>query len=115
MRLESGNLRSLDTSKLRAEIAALHTPGNPPAVVFSMRSMDSLSSGSLGSLAQLSTDLEQVGGAMVLYNLPKDVSKVLKKTKLDRVLMSAKTRSQAKKRALGVKRKLAQLQRSRAA
>lgn len=99
-RLLSGNLRSLDTKQLRAEIVGLHTPGNPPAVMFSMRGMDSLASGCLGSFAQLSADLERVGGVLVLYNIPKDIAKVLKKTKLDRIIQTAKARPQARKRVL---------------
>lgn len=104
-RLVGGDLRSLDTQKLRAEIAGLYTPGNPPAVMFSMRGMDSLPSGCLGAFAELSADLERVGGVLVLYNLPKEIAKVLRKTKLDRVIQTAKTKPQAKKRALAAKKK----------
>ena len=106
-RLLSGNLRSLDTKQLRAEIVGLHTPGNPPVVMFSMRGMDSLASGCLGSFAQLSADLERVGGVLVLYNLPKEIAKVLKKTKLDRIIQTAKSRPQARKKALNTRKKIA--------
>lgn len=114
-RLVSGNLRTLDTQKLRAEIASLHTPGNPPAVMFSMRGMDSLPSSCLGAFAELSTDLERVGGVLVLYNMPKEIAKVLKKTKLDRVILTAKARPQAKKKALAMRKKPADSSRMHAA
>ena len=105
-RLESGTLRSLDTGKLRAEIASLYQPGKPPAIILSMRGMDSLASSCIGAIAQLSSDLEQVGGALVLYNMPKEVTKMLKKTKLDRLVQTAKSRPQARKRVLATKKKL---------
>ena len=65
-RLASGSLRSLDTQKLRAEIAGLHAPGNPPAIMMSMRGMDSLASGCLSAFAELSIDIERIGGSLVL-------------------------------------------------
>ncbi len=114
-RLMSWNLRALDLKKLRAEITGLHTPGNPPAVMMSMRGLDSLPSSCLGTFAELSTDLERIGGILVLYNLPKELTKVLKKTKLDRVIQTAKARPQAKKRVLAAKKKYAELTQVRAA
>ncbi len=114
-RLITGNLRSLDTKQLRAEIVGLHSPGNPPLVMFSMRGMDSLASGCLGAFAELSADLERVGGVLVLYNLPREIAKVLRKTKLDRVIQTAKARPQAKKRALAIGKKHAELSRMSAA
>ncbi|MBL4697699.1 MAG: STAS domain-containing protein [Phycisphaerales bacterium] len=115
VRLVSGELRSIDTTKLRAEIAGLHKPGNPPVVVFSMRRMDSLASGCLGAFAELSTDLERIGGALVLYNIPKEIAKILRKTKLDRIISTAKTCPQASKRALAMKKKYAEASRMNAA
>ncbi len=114
-RLIAGNLRSLDTKQLRAEIVGLHSPGNPPLVMFSMRGMDSLASSCLGAFAELSADLERVGGVLVLYNLPREIAKVLRKTKLDRVIQTAKARPQAKKRALAIGKKHAELSRMSAA
>tara|TARA_A100001391_G_scaffold147077_1_gene104557 strand:+ start:492 stop:956 length:465 start_codon:yes stop_codon:yes gene_type:complete len=107
-RLVDRTMRSLDTSKLRAEIVGLHKPGHPPMVMFSMRGMESLASGCLGAFAELSTDLERVGGILVLYNLPKEIAKVLRKTKLDRVIHTAKARPQAHKRVLAAKKKHAE-------
>ena len=115
VRLTGGDLRALDFKQLRAQIARLHTPGNPPAVLFSMRGTETLSSGCIGTFAQLSTDLERVGGVLVLYNLPKEIIKVLKKTKLDRLIHTAKSRPQARKRARSAQRKLAQSNSMRAA
>ncbi len=114
-RLIAGNLRSLDTKQLRAEIVGLHSPGKPPLVIFSMRGMDSLASSCLGAFAELSADLERVGGVLVLYNLPKEIARVLRKTKLDRVIQTAKARPQAKKRALAIGKKHAELSRMSAA
>ncbi len=114
-RLVSGELRTLDTTKLRAEIVGLHTPGNPPVIIMSMRGMDSLASGCLGAFAELSDDLGRIGGALVLYNLPKEIAKVLRKTKLDRVILTAKARPQAEKRALAARKKFAEASRLHAA
>ena len=114
-RLVSGSLRSLDTQKLRAEIVSLHLPGNPPAVMMSMRGMESLASSCLGAFAELSADLERIGGSLVLYNLPKEISKIMRKTKLDRIIQTAKARPQAKKQALAIKKKFAQSTQFRAA
>jgi len=114
-RLIDLNLRSLDTAKLRGEIVALHTPGHPPRIMLSMRGMDSLASSCLGTLAQLSTDLELAGGVLVLYNLPKEIAKILKKTKLDRLIHTARGRPQARKRVLAVQKKLAEQGRMHAA
>ena len=107
-RLVAGNMRSVDTDKLRAEIASLHSPGNPPMVMFSMREMDALASNCLGAFAQLGTDLEKIGGILVLYNIPKEIAKVLKKTKLDRVIQTAKARPQAQKRVMQAKKRFIQ-------
>ncbi|PCI10430.1 hypothetical protein COB72_03530 [bacterium] len=114
-RLMSWNLRALDLKKLRAEITGLHTPGKPPAVMMSMRGLNSLPSSCLGTFAELSADLERIGGILVLYNLPKEITKILKKTKLDRVIQTAKARPQAKKRVLAAKKKYAELTQVRAA
>ena len=114
-RLVSGTLRTLDTAKLRAEITGLHARGNPPAVMMSMRGMDSLASGCLGAFAELSADLERVGGVLVLYNLPKEIAKIMKKTKLDRIILTAKARPQAIKRILAAKKKYAESTRMNAA
>lgn len=114
-RLVSGELRTLDTTKLRAEIVGLHTPNNPPAIIMSMRGMDSLASGCLGAFAELSADLERVGGVLVLYNLPKEIAKVLRKTKLDRVILTAKARPQAEKRILAARKRFAEASRMNAA
>ncbi|MEX0876693.1 MAG: STAS domain-containing protein [Phycisphaerales bacterium] len=100
-------LRSIDTHKLRAEIAALHTPGNPPAIILSLRNLDSLASGSLGALAQLTADLEQIGGVLVLYAIPREIAKVIKKTKLDRIINTARDRSAARKKAAGLRERQA--------
>jgi len=107
-RLIGSNLRSLDTDKLRAELAGLHTPGHPPAIMLTMRGIDSLSSSVLGAIATLSADLEAVGGVLVLYNLPKEIAKVLRKTKLDRTIPTAKSRPHARKRALAIQKRHAE-------
>ncbi len=106
--LIGGDLRALDTNQLRAQIARLYSPGNPPAILFSMRGTETLNMGCIGAFAQLGSDLERVGGVLVLYNLPKEITKVLKKTKLDRIIHTAKTRPHARKRASAVQKKLAQ-------
>lgn len=105
-RLNDGALRTLDAGKLRTEIAALNHPGGrPPVLVLSLRNMDSLASGCLSSLAQVSTDLERIGGALVIYAVPREVARMLKRTKLDRLIHTAKERGAAKKRALALAKK----------
>ena len=104
--LACGTLRSLDTDKLRAELVSLHKPGNPPAIIFSMGGTETLASNCLGAFAQLSNDLQRAGGCLVLYNIPKDVIKVLKKTRLDKIISTAKNRSQAIKKAHAIQKKL---------
>lgn len=104
-RLIDENLRALDAQKLRAEIVALHTPGKPPLVMLSMRGMDTFASGCLGAIVQISADLENAGGALVLYNLPKELAKMMKKTKLDRSIQIAKTRTHARKQVLASQRR----------
>lgn len=104
-RINDAALRAIDTHKLRAELAALNRPGKPPVVVLSMRNMDSLASGCLGVLAQLSTDLEHAGGVLVLYAVPREVSRILRKTRLDRVIHTARDRKAATKKAFSLRRK----------
>ena len=113
--LNDRSLRSIDTGKLRAEIASLCRQGHPRVIVLSMRSTESLASSVLGSLAQLSADLERIGGALVLYKVPKEVAKMLKKTRLDRLIHIAKDRPSALKKAKGLTRKNGLLRRSNAA
>ena len=52
----------------------------------------------IGSLAQLSSDLERAGGVLVIYKVPDEVMRVLRKTHLDRLIHTAKDRSAAKKK-----------------
>lgn len=115
VRLIGGDLRALDTKQLRSEIARLNAPGKPPAILFSMRGTETLNSGCIGAFAQLSADLERVGGVLVLYNLPKEITRVLKKTKLDRLIHTAKSRPQARKRVISAQKKMVQFRSSRAA
>lgn len=104
-RLIDENLRAFDTKKLRAEIVALHAPGKPPLVMLSMQGMENFASGCLGALVQISADLENAGGALVLYNLPKELAKMMKKTRLDRSIQIAKTRSHARKQVLATQKR----------
>lgn len=103
--LNDRSLRSLDTGKLRAELVGLCRNRSSRVIILSMRNTETLASSVLGVLAQLSADLERVGGVLVLYKVPKEVGKVLKKTRLDRLIHTAKDRSGAKKKALGIARK----------
>ncbi len=98
-------LRSLDTGKLRAEIAGLCRQGRSRVILLSMRNTETLASSVLGSLSQLSADIERVGGVLVLYKVPREVTKVLKKTRLDRLIHVARDRESAKKKAHGLLRK----------
>ena len=104
-RLNDAALRSIDTHKLRTEIGALHRRGRRVLVVLSMRNMDTVASGPLGALAQLSAELESVGGVLVLYAVPKEVARVLKKTRLDRLIHTARDQGSARKKALALSRK----------
>ena len=103
--LNDRSLRSLDTGKLRAEIAGLCRTHNSRLIILSMRNTETLASSVLGALAQLSADLERVGGVLVLYKVPKEVTKVLKKTRLDRLIHTARDRAGAKKRAKSLAQK----------
>lgn len=113
--LNDRSLRSLDTGKLRAEIASLCRQGHPRVILLSMRSTETLASSVLGSLAQLSADLERVGGVLVLYKVPKEVTKVMKKTRLDRLIHISKDRPGALKKARGLTKKSTPQRRSNAA
>jgi anti-anti-sigma factor len=103
--LNDRSLRSLDTGKLRAEIASLCRSHDSRLIVLSMRNTETLASSVLGALAQLSADLERVGGVLVLYKVPKEVAKVLRKTRLDRLIHTAKDRGAAKKKAKSLSQK----------
>ena len=113
--LNDRSLRSLDTGKLRIEIAGLCRSHNSRLIVLSMRNTETLASSVLGALAQLSSDLERVGGVLVLYKVPKEVSKVLKKTRLDRLIHTAKDRHAAKKKAKSLTQKTGRFRKSSAA
>lgn len=99
------SLCSTDTGKLRAEIAGLCRAGGPRVILLSMRNTDAFSSTVLGAIAQLSTDLERAGGVLVLYKVPREIARVLRKTRLDRLIHTAKDREAARKRADAVLRK----------
>ncbi|MHA7814658.1 MAG: STAS domain-containing protein [Phycisphaerales bacterium] len=103
--LNDRSLRSLDTGKLRAEIAVLCRSHNSRLIVLSMRNTETLASSVLGALAQLSADLERAGGVLVLYKVPKEVSRVLRKTRLDRLIHTAKDRDAAKRKVKGIAQK----------
>lgn len=103
--LNDRSLRSLDTGKLRAELGVLCRDRDSRVIILSMRNTETLASSVLGALAQLSADLERVGGVLVLYKVPKEVCKVLKKTRLDRLIHTAKDRGGARKKALSLVRK----------
>ncbi len=115
VRLSGGDLRVIDSKQLRAQIARLHAPDRPPAVLFSLRGAQGVSSGCIGTFAQLSSDLERVGGVLVLYNIPREISKVLKKTKLDRIVTTAKTRPHARKKAISTQKRIMHERMTRAA
>lgn len=103
--LNDRSLRLLDTGKLRAEIAGLCRSHNSRLIILSMRNTETLASSVLGAMAQLSADLERVGGVLVLYKVPKEVAKVLKKTRLDRLIHTARDRAGAKKKAISLAQK----------
>ena len=104
-RLNDRSLRSLDTTKLRAELAGLCRSRSSRVIVLSMRNTETLASSVLGALAQLSADLERAGGVLVLYKVPREVGRVLKKTKLDRLIHTARDREAARKKALNLAKK----------
>lgn len=104
-RLNDRSLRTLDTGKLRAELVGLCLNRNPRVIILSMRNTETLASSVLGALTQLSTDLERIGGVLVLYKVPKEVCKVLKKTRLDRLIHTARDHDSARKKALCLARK----------
>ncbi|MFG0314305.1 MAG: STAS domain-containing protein, partial [Phycisphaerales bacterium] len=99
----------------RAEIAVLCRSHNSRLIVLSMRNTETLASSVLGALAQLSADLERVGGVLVLYKVPREVSRVLRKTRLDRLIHTARDRAAAKKKAKSIAHKGGFLRRTNAA
>ncbi len=113
--LNDRSLRTLDTGKLRAELVGLCRDRGSRVIILSMRNTETLASSVLGALAQLSADLERVGGVLVLYKVPKEVGKVLKKTRLDRLIHTARDRDSARKKALSLARKNATARGSNAA
>jgi len=114
-RLNDRSLRSLDTDNLRSELAGLCRASSSRVIVLSMRNTETLASSVLGALAQLSADLERAGGVLVLYKVPRAVGKVLKKTKLDRLIHTAKDRDSARKKALNLAKKQGSSHRTTAA
>ena len=96
--INQSSLRSMDTGKLRAEIAGLCRVSGSRSIVLSMRNTESVASCVIGSLAQLSSDLERAGGVLVIYKVPDEVMRVLRKTHLDRLIHTAKDRAGAKKK-----------------
>ena len=97
IRIALPDLRTHDTNRLRNELAALYTPGLPLLIAMSLKRVTILSSATMGMLVEFSDALEPVGGGLVLYDVPKDISKMLKRLGLHKHLPIVKTGEQARK------------------
>lgn len=97
IRIALPELRTHDTNRLRKELAALYAPGSPLLIALSLKRVNILSSACMGMLVEFSDALAPVGGALVLYDVPKDIARMLKKLKLHKQLPITKSGDQARK------------------
>jgi len=97
IRIALTELRTHDTNRFRKELAALYTPGSPLLIAMSLKRVNILSSACMGMLVEFSDALAPVGGGLVLYDVPKDISKMLKKLGLHKQLPIAKSGDHARK------------------
>ncbi len=100
VRVAMPDLRAHDMNRLRKELAALYQPGKSPLLIaMSLKRVRTLSSACMGMLVEFSDALTPVGGSLVLYDVPKDIAKMLKKLGLHKQLPIAKTSEHARKLA----------------
>lgn len=97
IRIALPDLRTHDTNRFRKELAALYSPGSPLLIAMSLKRVNILSSACMGMLVEFSDALTPVGGGLVLYDVPKDIAKMLKKLGLHKQLPIAKSGDQARK------------------
>jgi anti-anti-sigma factor len=97
VRIAMHDLRAHDMNRFRKELAAMYEPGSPLLIVMSFKRLRVLSSACIGMLIEFSDALSPVGGALVLYDVPKDISKALKKLGLHKQLPIAKNADHARK------------------
>jgi len=102
--LRQANLRSLDASRLRAELVGFHKPGEPPHIVLSMRGLEVLSGACVGTLTEVAEALSRLGGSLVLRDVPGPTSRMLKRSGLARTLKLARSGAHARRLAMGGRR-----------
>ncbi|MCA9303018.1 MAG: STAS domain-containing protein [Phycisphaerales bacterium] len=97
IRIALPEIRTHDTNRFRKELAALYEPGKPLLIAMSLKRVNILSSACMGMLVEFSDALAPVGCGLVLYDVPKDISKMLKKLGLHKQLPIAKSGDHARK------------------
>lgn len=90
-------LRAPDAARLRAEIVAHHTPGQPLRVVLCLRGLTDIAAPCLATLAELAESLQPTGGSLVLLEVPAPVARLLKRTGLAKTLRIARSPDHARK------------------
>ena len=90
-------LRDPDAARLRAELVALHEPGNPPRIILSLRGLSVLAAPCIATLAELAQALAAAGGSLVLINVPEPAARMLKRTGLARTLPVARSADHAQR------------------
>ncbi|MEM9373445.1 MAG: STAS domain-containing protein [Planctomycetota bacterium] len=98
------HLRSVDAERLRAEVVAWHRPGDAPRIVLSLRGLEAISGGCVGTLAELAALLGRVGGSLVLRDVPAPTSRMLKRSGLSKTLRIARSGAHARRLAMGAAR-----------
>lgn len=90
-------LRAPDAARLRAEIVAHHTPGQPLRVVLCLRGLTDIAAPCLATLAEIAESLQPTGGSLVLLEVPAPVARLLKRTGLAKTLRIARSPDHARK------------------
>ncbi len=97
VRISIPDLRTHDINRFRKELAALYNPGSPLMIAISLKRVQMMSSACMGMLVEFSDALSPVGGSLTLYDVPKDISKMLKKLGLHKQLPIARNSEHARK------------------
>ncbi|MBL4592042.1 MAG: hypothetical protein JKY96_08795 [Phycisphaerales bacterium] len=97
VRIAIPDLRTHDINRLRTELSALYEPGAPLRIALSLKRVNILSSACMGMFVEFSNALAPVGGSLVLYEVPRDIAKVLKKLKLHKNLPISKNANTARR------------------
>ncbi len=97
VRLSIGELKTHDINRLRTELSALYQPGEQTLIALSLKRVNMLSSACMGMFVEFSNALVPINGSLVLYEVPRDIAKMLKKLKLHKQLPITKSPESAYK------------------